>query len=94
MNKKILSVIISFMLIFSMFSTTVFATEIDQSYTFLPSVSESTNSNNNGPQRVPNAIPITVTARTDGTGVDVNVGNIGIDGLDSVTVTVTATGYS
>ncbi len=44
--------------------------------------------------RAANGIPITVTARQDGTGCDVYVGNIGADGLDSVTVTVEASGYS
>ncbi|MBS3873113.1 MAG: hypothetical protein KGZ92_00455 [Firmicutes bacterium] len=41
-----------------------------------------------------NAIPVTITARTGGTGLDVRVHNIGVDTLDSVTVRVTATGYS
>ena len=44
--------------------------------------------------RVPNAIPITMIARKDGTGVDVKVGNVGVDALDKVTVTVTATGHA
>ena len=43
---------------------------------------------------VPNGIPISSTVRSDGTGIDVHVGNIGIDGLDSVTVTVSATGHA
>ena len=43
--------------------------------------------------RVPNGIPITSSPRRDGTGIDVHVGNIGVDGLDSVTVVVSATGY-
>lgn len=42
----------------------------------------------------PNGIPITVSAKSDGTGVNVHVGNVGVDGLDSVTVTVKATGYT
>ena len=50
--------------------------------------------NNAKSVRSANGIPITVTAKQDGTGVDVYVGNIGADGLDSVTVTVSATGYS
>lgn len=44
--------------------------------------------------RVPNGITVNVTARQNGTGVDVYVGNIGIDGLDNVTVTATATGHA
>lgn len=44
--------------------------------------------------RAVNLIPITVTARTNGTGCDVYVGNLGVDGLDKVTVTVKASGYS
>lgn len=46
-----------------------------------------------GQKRVPNGIPISSTVRVDGTGIDVHVGNVGVDGLDSVTVTVSATGY-
>ncbi|MDZ7355950.1 MAG: hypothetical protein ONB55_22750, partial [candidate division KSB1 bacterium] len=52
------------------------------------------NNQENSLARIPNGIPITVTPRQDGTGVDVKVNNIGADGLDSVTVTVKATGYS
>ena len=42
--------------------------------------------------RIPNAIPITITP--DENGVSVKVNNIGVDALDSVSVAVTATGYS
>jgi len=41
-----------------------------------------------------NLVPIRVTANSDGTGCNVYVGNGGVDGLDSVTVTVKASGYS
>lgn len=44
--------------------------------------------------RIINGVPISITAREDGTGVDVYVGNIGVDGLDRVEVKVRATGYS
>ncbi|MCG8542503.1 MAG: hypothetical protein MJA82_21600 [Clostridia bacterium] len=64
---------------------------------FMPSVEnyESVGeSQNETSSRVPNLIPITVTARANGTGCDVHVGNLGVDGLDSVNVKLTATGYS
>ncbi len=51
------------------------------------------NDNNEPQARVPNGIPIEVIAKNDRTSVKVHVGNIGIDGLDNVTVTATATGY-
>lgn len=43
-------------------------------------------------KRAPNVIPVTLTPSH--TGLAVYVGNIGVDPLDSVTVKVTATGYS
>lgn len=48
----------------------------------------------NQTKRSPNAIPIKVTPKADGSGVDVYVGNVGVDGLDNVAVKVTTTGYS
>ena len=65
----------------------------DRYSTYLP-VAENTSSNESSRPRVPNAIPIDVIAKVDGTGVKVNVGNVGVDGLDNVKVTVTATGYA
>jgi len=80
-------------------STTAFAKDKDLkdlkkvTYDYLPSVEEST-IDDDVQSRTINGIPITVKGKTDGTGVEVYVGNIGIDPLDRVTVTVTATGYS
>ena len=65
---------------------------------FLPSVKEYSseiplNKGEIAP-RSPNGIPIKITPNSNGTGVKVYVGNIGIDSLDMVTVTVKATGHS
>lgn len=88
------------MLLFSIISInsfiTIYAEEVENEFSFIPEVASTANNLEEGSKsvRAPNGIPITVTARTDGTGVDVYVGNVGVDGLDSVKVTVTATGHS
>ena len=89
--KKFLSGFLSLVMVF-IFSVPAFATN-PLTYTYLPVV-ENTKSNESPMPRVPNGIPIEVIAKVDGTGVKVKVGNIGVDGLDNVTVTVTATGYA
>lgn len=88
-----MSLLIAFLMLFNLSPVNAFAhasAEAAQSY--LPEVTTYTDENKLA--KLPNAIPMTVTPRTNGTGVDVYVGNIGVDGLDSVTVTVKATGYS
>ena len=82
---------LSFVLIFSL-SSTAFAADINstQQNDFLPTVSYESL-----PEAYPsNLISIESYPRTDGTGIDVFVGNLGIDGLDSVTISVTATDHS
>lgn len=44
--------------------------------------------------KTPNKIYTSVIARPDGTGCDVKVKNVGIDGLDKVVVTVSASGHA
>lgn len=104
MRNKFLHLFLSLMLIFTS-SAPVFANDIYNSET--SSVSENlvlesdqellpdvTNYSDSKQSRIPNAIPMTVKANQDGTGCTVHVGNIGVDGLDLVAVTVKATGYS
>lgn len=88
MKKKILSLLIAAVLVISVVPHFAFANEAPNSY--IP-IAENYDSSK---LRVPNAISIAVEARQDGTGVDVKVENLGADGLDSVTVTVIATGHS
>lgn len=95
--KKIFASLLSIIMLFSI-PTAAFAAENQEISTYLP-IAENTsfviNTNNNDSQPLaPNGIPITVTAKLDGTGVSVHVGNIGVDALDNVTVTATATGYA
>ena len=95
--KKIFASLLSIIILISL-STMAIATESQGISTYLP-IAENTSfeisTASNCPQaRVPNGIPINVTAKLDGTGVSVHVGNIGVDGLDNVTVTATATGYT
>ena len=99
MFKKICSLLLSLLLIFTLFPQNIFAQDltpssviqwIESNQEFFP-VAENYDSLTT---LAPNAIPINIIARQDGTGVDVKVGNVGVDGLDSVTVTVTATGYT
>lgn len=95
--KKIFASFLSLVMLFSI-STTAFAAEDQEMNRYLPiaeNASFEINLNDDDPQtRAPNGIPITATAKLDGTGVSVHVGNIGVDGLDNVTVTATATGYA
>lgn len=91
--KKIISIISICIIILASLPITIFAQGKNDktNLTFLPQVE----SQIDAPEaRSINGIPITVTAKKDGTGVDVYVGNVGVDGLDMVTVTISATGYS
>lgn len=90
--KKIISLFMAAFMILTVLPANVFAQELNADIPIIPEVQNYSDENAN--LRVPNFIPISVTARTDGTGVDVHVGNVGVDGLDSVTVTVSATGHS
>ncbi len=90
--RKILSLLVVAIMAISILPANVFAQELIEDVPIVPEVQNY--SDENGNLRVPNFIPISVTARTDGTGVDIHVGNVGVDGLDSVTVTVSATGHS
>lgn len=91
--KKVLSIILSLVMLLSM-SITAFAAETTPSENTLNLISPTAETIDVQEPRVPNGIPITSTPRVNGTGIDVHVGNIGVDGLDSVTVTVSATGHS
>lgn len=87
MRKKFLQLFLILVLTFNL-SSIVFANE---SYVYVPEITNY--SNLDSKERLPNVVPMKVTANSDGTGCKVYVGNIGADGLDLVTVTVTATGY-
>lgn len=102
-KQMFLSLIMTFLMLCSIFPISASAQKIDiDSYTveeksYIPEVTTDSiiySEQENSLARIPNAIPITVTPRQNGTGVDVKVNNVGVDGLDSVTVTVKATGYS
>lgn len=66
---------------------------LEDGETFLPEITNYEEFNPNI-RRIANAIPMTVKAKPDGSGCKVYVGNIGVDNLDLVTVTVKTTGYS
>ncbi|MBO5047874.1 MAG: hypothetical protein IJY37_03170 [Clostridia bacterium] len=91
MNKKIGIIFIVFLLLCSCVIT-VGASDITEDIyikyqpdvTVLPSVES----------RIPNTIGIEPTFNLDGTGIGVRIDNFGVDGLDSVTITVNATGYT
>lgn len=92
MKKKILNSLLTFLLAFSL-SSTVMAEEnhsVSAYDKYAPTV---TSQVNDGEVHimVPNAIPITVTPSYS--TLSVWVGNIGVDALDNVTVTGTATDY-
>ncbi|MGC5774070.1 hypothetical protein [Paenibacillus pabuli] len=90
MNKKIISIFISFVLLFSI-SSNVFAENNISLPTdpYAPRVVFE--QNDNVTPFAPNGIPITVSPSYSSLGVF--VGNIGVDPLDSVTVSGTATDY-
>lgn len=101
MKRRFLSLLLVALLVFPLFNISASAEGIDN-YAVKDQITSgsvdvllpiASSSESTGPKKVPNGIPITSTVRTDGTGIDVHVGNIGVDGLDSVTVTVSATGY-
>lgn len=90
MNKKVFSSLLTLIMLFSV-STTVFA-EDKTTNTIDPYVPTVTfEHNQNSTLRVPNGIPITVSPSY--TSLAVWVGNIGVDPLDNVTVSGTATDY-
>lgn len=92
--KKYISILLSIIISTFILTESIFAYENNESKKYYYPISFSdTNSSKNVPC-VPNGIPITITARKNGTGVDVKVGNIGVDPLDKVTVTVSATGHA
>lgn len=93
--KKFLSFILSLVIIFTL-SVPAFAAETTTSNAYLPTAENTTLTleSDQTQTKVPNGVPIDVIAKVDGTGVKVQVGNVGIDGLDNVTVTATATGYA
>ena len=91
MLKKITQIFLSLILIFNSLSISSFAMEeIDTDKLLLPSIENYELQN----ERIPNGVPISIKANSDGTGCKVYVGNVGIDRLDLVTVKVEATGYS
>ncbi|MDP4096303.1 hypothetical protein OIN60_05905 [Paenibacillus sp. P96] len=90
MNKKILSSLLTLIMLFSI-SATVFAEDHTPNTTdpYAPTVTF--DQNQNSIQQAPNGIPITVSPSY--TNLAVWVGNIGVDPLDNVTVSGTATDY-
>ncbi len=92
--KKIISTLLSIAMLLSLSTTTFAAKAYDEINTYLP-IAENTSFtiDNESQTKAPNAALIDVIAKIDGTGVRVHVGNIGVDGLDNVTITATATGY-
>ena len=92
MLKKFSSLFLSLLLFLTTFNST-FADDSNLNINNLsPEVTNYSNLDNK--EKMPNAIPMKVTANSDGTGCKVYIGNLGIDALDLVTVTVKATGYS
>lgn len=90
-SLRLLSFIFSIVLLVS-FSVPSFASEIKPENLLYPTITYSTESD---PEtQVPNLISLDSRPRADGTGIDVHVGNLGVDGLDSVKVTVSATGHT
>lgn len=89
--KKI-SIILCLLLavIISNTSLSAYAVDYPKINEYLPQTTDHAPTN----LRAPNGVPISSTPRVDGTGIDVYVGNIGVDGLDMVTITITATGYT
>lgn len=100
MFKRFLSLIFSFILILTSIIPT-FANELgvennNEEVSIIHELEpEITNySDVDNKEKLPNFIPMTVTANSDGTGCKVKIGNLGVDSLDLVTVTVKATGHS
>lgn len=104
-KKIFLSLIMTFLLLVNIIPINASAQEINdyieyansQENEYLPEITTDSiiyKNQDNSLARIPNGIPISVTPRQNGIGVDVKVNNIGADGLDSVTVTVKTTGYS
>ncbi|TYA13512.1 hypothetical protein FRY98_12745 [Paenibacillus faecis] len=90
MKKKILSSLLTFLLLFSL-SSTVFAEKSPAvSDKYAPTATFQVGDGRVHPM-VPNGIPITVTPSYN--VLSVWVGNIGVDALDNVTVTGSATDY-
>lgn len=97
MNKKKISSL--FLAIIFMLSSvmTTFAIEKIDDIILYPEVAntEVTNFEENiNTFFLPNGIPMSITANSDRTGCKVKVGNLGIDKLDKVIVSVKATGHS
>lgn len=90
MLKKLLNLFLSLALIF-ISSSPIFANDSDYIKDISPEITNYSSSDDKA--RIPNAIPIKITANSNGTGCKVYVGNVGIDSLDLVTVTVKATGH-
>jgi hypothetical protein len=88
--RKILSTLLTVLLLFSL-SSTAFADESYQASDKYAPTATFQIEEDNAQFRVPNGIPITVAASYD--TLSVWVGNIGVDSLDNVTVTGTATNY-
>ena len=86
--KSILSIILGFMMVLSVSINAFAAEEQPEDSRFLPQV---TYVEDNQIARVPNGIPITVNPYYN--KLVVHVGNIGVDSLDSVTVSGSATDY-
>ncbi|MDO0824872.1 hypothetical protein [Desulfosporosinus nitroreducens] len=96
LRKIISALMFSLMLITCSFASPVFAADrgienINSSAMLLPTPKIYTNSPESEQKSLPNGVPITVTPYYD--KVEVWVGNIGADSLDSVTVMGTATDY-
>lgn len=98
--KKFIALLLAICIVFSVTLPAFAQEDINQSeenvldsseYQYTPTVEEPLSVSATG---VPNAAPIKITPKKDGTGVSVRVGNVGVDPLDKVKVTVSATGYS
>lgn len=87
--KKVLSVILSLAMMCSISTTATLAAPVPKEVP-MPTVEVDAS--------IPDMQPVNLcsvesTPRNDGTGIDVYIGNLGVDGLDSVTVSVTATDH-
>lgn len=93
-SKKFVSLLIALLMLITIMPANAFAKENSTDLFFFPEVKSYNASDDDIEILSPNLISIYVNPRVDGTGVDVKVGNLGLDGLDSVTVTVSATGHA